>query len=230
MPVTIATIRPPRLSAIDVPANGEMPAYNAAQERFEWTPASNDGSVGTLPANDTDSTVVTVDQALQLTRLLTFHTKAGALHSKPTVSTYALVYIVSSAYSGGVLAPNGDIHFVPYSAARGQKVSSAGVVSTYALVYTVATAYCGGVLAPNGDIHFVPYSGVVGQKVSSAGVVSTYALVYTVANAYMGGVLAPNGDIHFVPYFGGVGQKLSEYYPAQMFELGTLLSPYLNKL
>jgi hypothetical protein len=56
-----------------------------------------------------------------------------------------LVYTVGSAYAGGVLAPNGDIYFVPYSANRGQKISAAGVVSTYSLVYTASVAYIGGV-------------------------------------------------------------------------------------
>ena len=84
------------------------------------------------------------------------------------VSTYSLVYTVASAYYGGVLASNGDIHFVPYSATRGQKISSAEVVSTYSLFYTTTSAYAGGVLAPNGDIHFVPCSAAIGQKISSA--------------------------------------------------------------
>ena len=84
----------------------------------------------------------------------------------PVVSTYNLVYTTADAYVGGVLAPNGDIHFVPYYASVGQKISSEGTVSTYSLVYTTATAYVGGVLAPNGDIHFVPYSANCGQKIS----------------------------------------------------------------
>ena len=106
------------------------------------------------------------------------------------VSTYSLVYTnASGAYTGGVLAPNGDIHFVPYVAPVGQKISSAGVVSTYSLVYTASGPYIGGVLAPNGDIHFVPFSAAVGQKISSAGVVSTYSLVYTAGSAYKGGIV-----------------------------------------
>jgi hypothetical protein len=112
-----------------------------------------------------------------------------------------LVYTGADLYLGGVLAPNGDIHFVPRSAAVGQKISASGTVSTYTLVYTtVSIAYAGGVLAPNGDIHFVPRSANRGQKISAAGVVSTYSLVYSNSGgAYKGGVLAPNGDIHFIP-------------------------------
>ncbi len=125
------------------------------------------------------------------------------------VSTYSLVYTVSQAYRGGVLAPNGTIYFVPYAANRGQNLSSSGVVSTYSLVYTATNAYTGGVLSPNGDIHFVPYSANRGQKVNASGVVSTYSLVYTGSGVYFGGVLAPNGDIHFVPLTADRGQKIS---------------------
>jgi len=127
------------------------------------------------------------------------------------VSTYSLVSTATTTvnFTGGVLAPNGDVHFAPYNTVRGQKISAAGVVSTYSLVYTVAGAYGGGVLAPNGDIHFVPGSAVRGQKISASGVVSTYSLVYTTSVAYFGGVLAPNGDIHFVPNGAARGQKVS---------------------
>ena len=74
-----------------------------------------------------------------------------------------MVYTVIAAYLGGVLAPNGDIHFIPSSANRGQKISAAGVVSTYSLVYTASFAYGGGVLALNGDIYFVLDSANRGQ-------------------------------------------------------------------
>ena len=84
------------------------------------------------------------------------------------VSTYSLVYTNSTgAYGGGVLAPNGDIHFAPLYAPIGQKISSSGVVSTYSLGYTAGNAYWGGVLAPNGDIHFVPTGANRGQKIST---------------------------------------------------------------
>jgi hypothetical protein len=141
------------------------------------------------------------------------------------------VYTTSFAYIGGVLATNGDIHFIPYSANRGQKISAAGVVSTYSLVYTTsAGAYVGGVLAPNGDIHFIPYSANRGQKISAAGVVSTYSLAFTTSLAYQGGVLSPSGEIYFVPFSGNstVGQRISTC-AATPFGLDTCLSSYLNK-
>ena len=43
------------------------------------------------------------------------------------VSIYSLVYTADAAYVGGVLAPNGDIHFVPFYATVGQKISTVTV-------------------------------------------------------------------------------------------------------
>lgn len=134
------------------------------------------------------------------------------------VSTFSILQtgvLVNSEgqYRGGVLTPNGEIHFIPGIAARGQKMNSlTGAVSTYSLIYTTqAAAYAGGVLAPNGDIHFVPYAAIVGQKVSLSGVVSTYALIYSATTAkYVGGVLTPNGDIHFVPWLFATSPRIGQ--------------------
>ena len=147
---------------------------------------------------------------LQIQNTIIKSVKTGSLFSNPIINTYSLIYTSGiGTYQGGVLAPNGDIHFIPQSANRGQKINSSGVVSTYSLVYTTTAAYAGGVLASNGDIYFVPYYANKGQKISVLGVVSTYALVYTVTEAYYGGVVAPNGDIHFIPYSSIVGQKIN---------------------
>jgi hypothetical protein len=143
------------------------------------------------------------------------------------MSTFSLVLTGSSSYSGGVLAPNGDIHFVPTEANRGQKISSTGVVSTYSLVYTATTnilKYRGGVLDPSGNIHFIPYDAAVGQRVSPAGTVSTYSLTYTTADAYYGGVLAANGDVFFVPFDAAVGQKVSASGVVSTYALAYTLS------
>ena len=99
--------------------------------------------------------------------LLQKNASLGTTFSQGIVSTYSLVYTTGSAYKGGVLSPNGDIHFVPYYATVGQKISSTGFVSTYSLVYTTGNAYEGGVLSPNGDIHFVPSYATVGQKINT---------------------------------------------------------------
>jgi streptogramin lyase/6-phosphogluconolactonase (cycloisomerase 2 family) len=180
----------------------------------------------TFPSDATEGTVPTADNSSVGTDLYAWtnlkkQLDAGVINGVPyangnmsgVVSTYSLVYTLAQlSYSGGVLAPNGDIHFVPYAAARGQKINSlTGVVSTYSLIVTNTNgAYFGGVLAPNGDIHFVPYTGTAGQKINASGVVSTYSLVRTGGgNDYAGGVLAPNGDVHFVPSGVAVGQKVS---------------------
>ena len=153
---------------------------------------------------------------------------SGNLLTKTIVSTYSLVYTTTGAYAGGVLAPNGDIHFVPLGATVGQKLDAYGIVSTYSLVYTTTSAYTGGVLASNGDVHFIASNATRGQKYSISGVVSTYSLVYTTTGAYYGGVLAPNGDIHFIPLSANRGQKISTL-PAIPFSLGVCCSPWFNK-
>jgi Concanavalin A-like lectin/glucanases superfamily len=175
-----------------------QPAFNTQGT----TPTADDGSISTdLVAweNFRKNIFRSINSGV------TFNNKS----TNGIVSTYALVYTTSNAFAGGVLAPNGDVHFIPSSAARGQKVNN-GVVSTYSLVYTTSIAYWGGVLAPNGDIHFVPHNANRGQKVSASGLVSTYSLVFTVGSAYIGGVLDPSGSIHFIPYSANSrGQKIS---------------------
>jgi hypothetical protein len=125
-----------------------------------------------------------------------------------------------SGYCGGVLAPNGDVHFIPSIAKHGLKINKYGVVSTYNLIYkspdsfydTVGGEYVGGVLAPNGDIHFVPYLATIGQKISTTANTST---TYTTSSyainggGYAGGVLTPNGEVHFIPKTATVGQKIT---------------------
>lgn len=92
----------------------------------------------------------------------------GNNNTNGIVSTYSLVYTNPGAYLGGVLAPNGDIHFISGVSARvGQKVSAAGVVSTYSLVYTTSNAYVGGVLAQDGSITFIPNNANRGQRIST---------------------------------------------------------------
>jgi hypothetical protein len=70
------------------------------------------------------------------------------------------------AYAGGVLAPNGDIHFIPYSTSVGQKISASGVGSTYSLAYTTFAAYGGGILGTDNNIYFIPFGSPVGMKIN----------------------------------------------------------------
>lgn len=182
--------------------------YNLDKNKYTNGINSNSGN---YPSADNSS----VDNALiawkKLQVIMRKSINGGqCFNSNPISSTYPLIYTVTTAYGGGVLDSNGDLHFVPLSATVGQKISASGVVSTYSLIYTVATAYVGGVLAPNGDIHFVPYKALVGQKISASGVVSTYSLAYTHVNGTAaGGVVGVNGDIYFIVNSGAYGQKIS---------------------
>jgi hypothetical protein len=173
-----------------------------------------DATEGTVPQGDTSQVgtdlVAWTNLKKELDRTVINGVPYNNNNTAGVVSTFSLVYTTASgsAYVGGVLAPNGDIHFIPLSAIRGQKISATGVVSTYSLVLTAGSKYAGGVLASNGDIHFIKFGAARGQKIDASGVVSTYSLVYT-AGGYFGGVLAPNGDVHFIPYDAVVGQKIS---------------------
>ena len=120
---------------------------------------------GTLPSGDDNS--ISLQTFRHFKNLMYESINSGTL-GESIVRTYSLVYTTSaSAYIGGVLAPNGDIHFIPYSANRGQKIDVNGIVSTYSLAYTTTGAYGGGVLSPNGDIHFIPCQAAVGQKITT---------------------------------------------------------------
>jgi sugar lactone lactonase YvrE len=177
-----------------------------------------DATEGTVPQGDTSQVgtdlVAWTNLKKELDRTVINGVPYNNNNTAGVGSTFSLVNTAWSGdgYNGGVLAPNGDIHFVKHAATTGQKINYlTGVVSTYGLINTLAAqAYFGGVLAPNGDIHFVPYTATRGLKINSSGVVSTYSLVYTVGGgAYSGGVLAPNGDIYFVPWQAPIGQKVS---------------------
>jgi hypothetical protein len=192
----------------------------------------------TFPSDATEGTVPTADNSSVGTDLYAWtnlkkQLDAGVINGVPynnngtagVVSTFSLVYtLANTAYAGGVLAPNGDIHFVPRVANRGQKLSATGVISTYSLVYTKANGYWGGVLAPNGDVHFVPDQADRGQKISASGVVSTYSIITanTGFGEFKGGVVAPNGDIHFLASSRTTNMKIT---PAGVVSTYSLVGP-----
>ena len=119
-------------------------------------------------------------------------------------STYSLAYTTRQAYNGGVLAPDGSIHFIPKYASVGQKIDINGNVSTYSYAFTTDWACGGGILAPNGDIHFIPtFMYAMGQKIARNGTVSTYSVPWTAQGKCLGGVLNERGDALLVPYAAG---------------------------
>ena len=129
-----------------------MPRYNIQPS---WVSDVKQRAWGTVVTADNSST--TTDSWFYGMRgLIDKSVNAGQTFQNGVGSTYSLIYTsAGGAHSGGVLAPNGDIHFVPFAATVGQKISASGVVSTYSLVYSLPYSV-GGVLAPNGDIHFIP--------------------------------------------------------------------------
>ena len=141
-----------------------MPIYDISPT---WRNEVQNKARGGVPTCDDSSISSDLVAWNQIKTLLQKSQNNGTAFSNAIVSTYSLVYTAINAYLGGVLAPNGDIHFVPLTANRGQKIDINGVVSTYSLIYTASTAYASGVLAPNGDIHFVPFNANRGQEIST---------------------------------------------------------------
>jgi len=150
-------------------------------------------------------------------------------------STYALVRVPATnenfaLYAGGVLAPNGSIHFIPYAnGAVGQKVNPNGTVSTYSLILPSGQAtneflYNGGVLGPDGKIYVVPSRASFGLVIDpTTDTCSTYSLVFSgsaTTYKHSGGVMASDGTIHFVNAAGNIGQKI------KVNELGITVSTY----
>ena len=111
----------------------------------------------------------------------------------------------TTAYQGGVLAPNGKVYFTPNTAAVGRIVDpSNNTVTTYGS-FPGSNAYAGGVLVPNGKIYFAPHNSTVGRFVdTSNNSVTTYG-TFPGSAAYEGAVLASNGKIYFVPSYATQG-------------------------
>jgi streptogramin lyase len=186
----------------------------------------------TFPSDATEGTVPTADDSSVGTDLYAWtnlkkQLDAGVINGVPynnnntagMVSTYSLLqtFNVNSGVggnAGGVLAPNGDIWFLPRSippgeGVIGQKISSTGVVSSYTVPEGVSL--WGGVLTGNGDIIACPFNSLGGLRITASGVVSTFTVISGSEGAasYNGAVLAPNGDVHFIPYSSRRGMKRS---------------------
>ena len=123
-----------------------------------WANNANTVGFGGLPICDNGSFASNTAAWNSFQYLLKKSITTNKYTSKDIVTTYSVVNTSTKGpYQGGVLAPDGSIHFIPYTANVGQKVSSTGTASTYSLVYTNATgAYYGAALDPSGTIHFAP--------------------------------------------------------------------------
>ena len=99
-----------------------------------WVADTKELGWGTLPTANNSSVGSDLVAWKDFQNLLYKSVAKGKLFNTDIVSTYSLVYTNPGiAYQGGILAPNGDIHFVPYLAPVGQKISVSGTVSTYSL-------------------------------------------------------------------------------------------------
>lgn len=195
--------------------------------KVNWTAGTRDvfcmlpaeAGIGGISSLGDSSITTDLQEWRNFSTLLNKNITGGATFNTSVVTTYSLlVTALSGSHIGGVVAADGEIHFVPYNSRRlsgvgtllGQKITRSGSVATYSLVYTTPNAYSGGVLDQEGSIHFVPSAAAVGQKVSASGVVSTYSLRLTLSTgAYGGGVVAPNGVIHFIPVNASRGQRVN---------------------
>lgn len=129
---------------------------------------------------------------------------------------------VDQLFWGGVLAPNGCIYGIPYSADYVLKIDTE--TDTFSRIPTEITSdysdtttmrWCGGALAPNGIIYCAPYNAgyvlKIDTKTDELSVmkdgdspidVDTSGDYYsgTGTYCYQGAVLAPNGKVYFIPY------------------------------
>ena len=100
-----------------------------------WQTEVKNKARGAIPTCDNSSISGDLVAWNKIKTLLEKSQNNGTSFSNAVVSTYSLVYTnASAAYVGGVLSPNGDIHFVPYNANRGQKIST-----TAALPFDIGT-------------------------------------------------------------------------------------------
>lgn len=126
-------------------------------------------------------------------------------------------------YAGGVLAPNGCIYFIPYTANRVMKLDpETGTAELIGDTVNAANAgyatmkYWGGVLGPDGIIYCIPYYAKYVMKIdpttNTVDFMSTDIKDSTYANTttmmWRGGVLAPNGIIYCIPYNAGYILKI----------------------
>lgn len=110
----------------------------------------------------------------------------------------------TNLFNGGVLAPNGNIIAIPYSADVFAVISPEN--KTVKTVSCAASGgsnskYGGGVLAPNGKIYCIPFNG---QEILVIDPITeqsyNFGSLSSSTGKWQGGFLAPDGYIYGVPY------------------------------
>jgi hypothetical protein len=119
--------------------------------------------------------------------------------STDTFSTFGSVSGDQSKWTGGVLAPNGMIYGIPFSATSILKIDPTNdTVSTFGSL-SGSAKWTGGVLAPNGMIYGIPRDATSILKIDpNNDTVSTFGSL-SGSLKWTGGVLAPNGMIYGIP-------------------------------
>ena len=110
----------------------------------------------------------------------------------------------TNGWFGGVVGPDGNIYFTPFSALNILKLTVAtGATSniTGGATYT-ASGWRGGVLAPDGNIYFTPFGATNILKLNVATGVTTNitgGATYT-ANGWIGAAIGPDGNMYCMPF------------------------------
>ncbi len=119
----------------------------------------------------------------------------------------------NNKFQGGVLAPNGNIYFIPtgatYVAIVNPYTRQVDTTSISGLSSLLSKFY-GGVVANNGKIYCIPGNSsqilVINTRDNSTYYISgitnaNYPTITTDNQKWFGGVLSPNGKIYCIPYF-----------------------------
>ena len=212
-----------------------------AFSKVDWTPSELDGGFSgcVLLPNSEQAVFVPGDQRQIVVYDASDDTYAEVAASGPRFANGAAPGFSwkgdengsNFAFSGGVLAPDGKVIFVPFTS------GVVGVFDPVAGTYSDGPAhgrgvnrpFAGGVLMPNGRIALVPY------RSSVAGVYNPAQNTYSDGPshgkpeyAFRGGVLAPSGEVILIPFMSNTIGILTPN-PLLTKSLETVMSPYLNK-
>lgn len=119
-------------------------------------------------------------------------------------NVFSVLDSIGGDFVGGVLSPDGYIHFVPYLSSCGQRVNlSNGSCETYSIPGS-SGGYAGGVLLPNGEIHFIrAISAKPGMKVVG-NIATTYQIDSTNVSSTKGSKINLDGEASLY----GMGAKI----------------------
>ena len=143
-----------------------------------------------------------------------------------TVTTYAS----NGSYAGGVVASNGKIYFMPYTATSFLVLDPSDDSRTHFGTCTGSLQYEGGVLAPNGKIYAISLNATIGRIIdpSNNTVTTITGGGFIGSTGYTGAVIAPNNKIYFTPY-SATSFLCLNILANNNFNQNVCLSPFFNK-